>query len=44
MTNPATLNTSAPTTPDDWLAKWTDQAPMLEPDTVDEILELMGLL
>lgn len=48
MTNTQTVNaplhTSAPSTEEEWLASWTARAPDLEPDTVDEILELMGLL
>jgi hypothetical protein len=44
MTAPAPLHTSAPSTEEEWLASWTARAPDLEPDKVDEILELMGLL
>jgi hypothetical protein len=45
MTNTLTsLNTSGPSTDEEWLASWTARAPDLEEDKVDEILELMGLL
>jgi hypothetical protein len=48
MTNTQTiaapLHTSASLSEEDWLANWTARAPVLEPEKVDEVLELMGLL